>query len=118
MSSQKKKLKPEQSTQSKVVYQEFGTPPALERSVPNLSPQQQTLIIQASRKGKGGKTVTVISGFQQSPDRLTTLLKQLKSQLGTGGSVKDDTLELQGDRRQQLLPALTQLGYKVKISGG
>ncbi len=106
------------SNPNRVVYQEFGTPPALEKATPDLPPQQQNLKIQASRKGKGGKTVTVVSGFQQSPDRLAALLKQLKSQLGTGGTVKDDTLELQGDRCQQLLPALTQLGYKVKISGG
>jgi translation initiation factor 1 len=76
------------------------------------------LRVQASRKGRKGKTVTVISGFQAKPETLTKLLKQLKNQCGTGGTVKDDTLEIQGDHAQKLVELLTQLGYKAKISGG
>ena len=45
--------------------------------------------------------MTVITGFQQSPDSLNKLLKQLKSQCGSGGTMKDDTLEIQGDHRQK-----------------
>lgn len=109
------------SKRPRIVYQEFGTPTqeaALERGNPDLPPHQQTLKIQASRKGRGGKTVTVVSGFQQSPDQLMNLLKKLKNQLGTGGTLKDDTLELQGDRAQKVLEILTTLGYKAKMSGG
>ncbi|MGK7954012.1 MAG: stress response translation initiation inhibitor YciH, partial [Crocosphaera sp.] len=58
------------------------------------------------------------TGFQHSPDSLNKLLKQLKSQCGSGGTMKDDTLEIQGDHRQKLLKVLEDLGYKVKISGG
>jgi translation initiation factor 1 len=74
--------------------------------------------VQTTRKGKGGKTVTVISGFQSSAETLAKLLKQLKAQCGTGGTVKDDTIEIQGDHRQKLVQLLMQLGYPTKVSGG
>jgi len=77
---------------------------------------QQNLRVQASRKG--AKTVTVISGFQAKPETLATLLKQLKTQCGSGGTVKEDTIEIQGDHSQKLVQLLAQLGYKAKISGG
>jgi translation initiation factor 1 len=74
--------------------------------------------VQTTRKGKGGKTVTVVSGFQSSPETLAQLLKQLKAKCGSGGTVKDDTLEIQGDHRQTLVQLLVTLGYPAKISGG
>jgi translation initiation factor 1 len=104
-----------------MVYREFGasTPrEALERATPELSPSQQNIRIQASRSGRKGKTVTVITGFECSPDKLTQLLKQLKSLCGSGGTLKENTLEIQGDQRQKLLTKLLELGYKAKISGG
>jgi translation initiation factor 1 len=104
-----------------MAYQEFGKPDneaALQRGVPDLPPNQQNLRVQASRSGRKGKTVTVITGFQTKPETLAALLKQLKTQCGTGGTVKDNTLELQGDRREKLVQLLTELGYKVKMSGG
>lgn len=103
----------------KIVYQEFGTPPEPEQpEIIDLPPNQQHIRIQATRSGRKGKTVTVITGFQHTPDKLTQLLKQLKNKCGAGGTLKDNTLEIQGDRRQQLLELLTQAGYKAKISGG
>lgn len=103
----------------RVVWQEFGEPSAaMQKAVPDLPPNQQSLRVQTTRKGKGGKTVTVISGFQASAETLAKLLKQLKNQCGTGGTVKDDTIEIQGDHRQKLVQLLTQLGYPTKISGG
>jgi translation initiation factor 1 len=74
--------------------------------------------VQVSRKGRGGKTVTLISGFQHRPDTLATLGKKLKAQCGTGGTVKDNTLEIQGDHADKLLTLLQQQGYTVKRSGG
>lgn len=109
------------SQNKRVTYQEFGQPSpdeALERAVPDLPPYQQNLRVQTTRSGRKGKTVTVISGFQSQPATLQKLLKQLKTQCGSGGTVKENTLEIQGDHRQKLLPILTELGYKVKISGG
>lgn len=105
----------------RVVYSEFGTPDnseALERGTPDLPPNQQNVRVQASRAGRKGKTVTVITGFQTKPETLNALLKQLKAQCGTGGTVKEGTIEIQGDHKQKILQILLQLGYKAKISGG
>lgn len=105
--------------QNQVIHQEFGNNnPAVERAVPELPASQQNLKVQASRKGRKGKTVTVISGFQTKPETLAALLKQLKTQCGTGGTVRDNEIEIQGDHKQKLVQILTQLGYKAKISGG
>jgi translation initiation factor 1 len=109
------------SATERVVYQEFGggsNPQALERGVNELPPAQQNVRIQASRKGRKGKTVTVITGFQSKPETLTALLKQLKNQCGAGGTLKDQEIEIQGDHKQKILEMLTQQGYKAKISGG
>jgi len=108
------------SASDSFVYKEFGSdnPAAIERAVPELPPSQQNLKVQASRKGRKGKTVTVISGFQTKSETLAALVKQLKSQCGTGGTVKENEIEIQGDHKQKLVEILTQLGYKAKISGG
>ena len=109
------------SSKNRIVYQEFGSPlssEALERPIPDLPPQQQNVRIQASRSGRKGKTVTIITGFQSSAETLAKLLKQLKTQCGSGGTVKENSLEIQGDHRDKLLQFLIQLGYKAKISGG
>lgn len=108
------------SAQERMVYREFGVDnsAAVERAVPELPPQQQNLRLQASRAGRKGKTVTVITGFQAKPETLAALLKQLKSQCGTGGTVKDLEIEIQGDHKQKLVQILSGMGYKVKISGG
>ena len=107
----------------RVVYSEFGpsassNSDALKRAVPDLPPNQQNLRVQASRAGRKGKTVTIITGFQSKPETLSALLKQLKAQCGTGGALKEDTLEIQGDHKQKILQILVELGYKAKISGG
>lgn len=109
---------------NRVVYSEFGTgtnSAALERSpasVPEIPPNQQNLKVQATRSGRKGKTVTVISGFQVKPETLELLVKQLKSQCGAGGTVKENTIEIQGDHRPKVMETLIKLGYKAKISGG
>ncbi|MEP0916987.1 translation initiation factor [Leptolyngbya sp. DQ-M1] len=118
-----KKPKPDRDTsgtrqRDRVVYSEFGNSEVFERAVPDLPPNQQNVRIQVSRKGRGGKTVTIISGFQHKPEILSDLAKKLKAQCGTGGVVKEETIEIQGDHAQKLLQLLTELGYKAKISGG
>ncbi len=101
------------------VYQEFGdNNPALARGVPDLPASEQDVRIQASRKGRKGKTVTVLTGFKAKNETLVELVKKLKSQCGTGGTVKENEIEIQGEHTQKLLQILTQLGYKAKISGG
>ncbi|AFY49339.1 translation initiation factor eIF-1/SUI1-like protein [Nostoc sp. PCC 7524] len=108
------------SSDKRFAYREFGNDnsAATERATPELPPKQQNLRVQATRTGRKGKTVTVITGFQAKPETLADLVKKLKTQCGTGGTVKDNEIEIQGDHKQKILEILTQLGYKAKISGG
>lgn len=104
----------------KIVYQEFNkvSELATERGIQDLPPNKQNLRINATRAGRKGKTVTVITGFQHQPQTLKNLLKQLKSQCGGGGTIKENTIEIQGEHKQKILKFLRDLGYQVKISGG
>jgi translation initiation factor 1 len=103
---------------NKIAYREFGDEEPDTDNPAELPPNQHKLKIEASRKGKGGKTVTIISGFQVSAETLISLTKALKNQCGSGGAMKDNTIEIQGDHRQKLLEIVTKLGYKAKLSGG
>jgi translation initiation factor 1 len=121
ISNEKNMADQRKSKQNAIAYQEFGNidnSQAMARGVPDLPPNQQDLRIQATRSGRKGKTVTIVTGFQHKPETLSQLLKQLKSQCGSGGTVKDNSLEIQGDHKQKLLETLTKIGYKAKISGG
>jgi translation initiation factor 1 len=84
----------------------------------NLLPSQQKATVRLDRKGRGGKSVTVIEGLRIPQEEREALLKQLKSKLGTGGTVKDTCLEIQGDHCDALMAALEKLGYPTKRSGG
>ena len=76
-------------------------------------------IIRVQREGKGrkGKTVTTISGFQLDDDELKDLATQLKRRCGTGGSVKDGVIIIQGNHRETLIAELKNRGFKAKIAG-
>ena len=107
----------------RVVYSEFDTTggtanEATERPIPDLPPDQQDLRVQVSRKGRKGKTVTVISGFTHNPKTLAALAKTLKASCGSGGTVAGNTIEIQGEHAPKLVSLLTGKGYKAKISGG
>lgn len=77
-----------------------------------------TVRLQRQVQGRGGKTVTVISGLGLEQSELQQLAKQLKQQCGSGGSIKNGAIEIQGDHRDQLKIALEERGYKVKLAGG
>ena len=70
------------------------------------------------RKGRGGKTVTVITGIPASDETLAALAQQLKRLCGSGGTIKDGTIEIQGDHCDKVMAKLTALEYKVKRAGG
>lgn len=112
---------PRETLHERLAYSEFSRDRPLPQD-PLARPEppavQQELRVQASRKGRKGKTVSVISGFEAKPQTLTELCKKLKAQCGAGGTVKDKEIEIQGDHRQKLVQALSQLGYRVKVSGG
>jgi translation initiation factor 1 len=69
-------------------------------------------------KGRNGKTVTTISGVGLADDALRDLGSELKRRCGTGGSVKDGVIEIQGDHRDVLVAELEKRGYSVKLAGG
>jgi len=74
--------------------------------------------VQREVKGRKGKTVTTVSAFQLADDELKNLAAQLKSHCGTGGSVKEGVIIMQGDHRDTLITELKNLGFKAKIAGG
>jgi translation initiation factor 1 len=69
-------------------------------------------------KGRGGKTVTLVRGLPLAADELAALGKQLRSACGSGGTVKDGVLEIQGDHCERVMAELTKLGHKPKRAGG
>lgn len=72
--------------------------------------------VMRDRKQRGGKTVTVITGVPGSD--VASLAQQLKKLCGSGGTVKDGTIEIQGDHCDKVQAKLTAQGYKVKRAGG
>ncbi len=84
----------------------------------SLLPGEQLLEAHFSKKGRAGKIVTVIKGFEGSQDALKQLGKELKNKLGVGGSVKDGEIIIQGNNRDKVVKILKDKGYKVKKIGG
>lgn len=83
-----------------------------------LPPAQQNLRVKLETKHRAGKTVTLIDGFVGTDDDAEKLGKQLKNLCGTGGSVKDGEIIVQGDHREKVLQFLIKNGYsKTKKAG-
>ena len=74
--------------------------------------------LRIDRKGRGGKSVTLIEGLIANEQELKELAKELKKVCGAGGAVKNGLIEIQGDVRDLLKEKLEQKGFKVKIAGG
>jgi translation initiation factor 1 len=86
--------------------------------VTSLPPQQQTAYLHRESKGRGGKTVTVIKNLILSSSDMKSLAKKLKAACGSGGTVKEGLIEIQGEHREKIAATLDKMGYKVKIAGG
>lgn len=74
--------------------------------------------IHRDSKGRKGKGVSVITGLALDADALKALAQKLKKQCGCGGTVKEFTIEIQTDNREQLKSLLEKIGYQVKLAGG
>jgi translation initiation factor 1 len=94
--------------------QRTPSPPS---AVQNL-PRDGVVRILRDRKGRSGNGVSVIAGLGGSAADLAQLASELKRLCGTGGTVRGDLIEIQGDFRERLRDELTRRGYKVKLAGG
>ena len=83
-----------------------------------VQPEQQNIIVRMERKGRGGKTVTVVECLEMNKSSKLNFLKQLKTKLGTGGTIRDNCFEFQGDHCSRLMVELKKMGYKPRRSGG
>ncbi len=81
----------------------------------NKPTQKERLDIIFERKGRGGKTATIITGFTIADEEIGELAADLKKKLGTGGSARGGEILIQGDRRNDVLKLLLQRGYKARI---
>lgn len=80
--------------------------------------QNEPLICKFEKKGRNGKPVTLIEGFEGSEEDLKQISKKIKTTLGIGGSEKDGIIVIQGDNRDKIMKILQEMGYKTKRVGG
>ncbi len=88
------------------------------RSGPPAPPADGVVRIQRSKQGRGGKTVTLITGLPGTEADLDMLLKALKQLCGAGGAREGRVLEIQGDHRERVRERLEALGHRPKLAGG
>jgi translation initiation factor 1 len=84
----------------------------------DMNPSLHTLKIRLEKNGRGGKSVTVIFDLPSNEAYFKELEKKLKALCGTGGSFKNNMIEIQGDHRGKIKSHLEKLGFKVKLAGG
>jgi translation initiation factor 1 len=87
-------------------------------SAVSLPPNKQTVYLHRDSKGRRGGIVTLVKKLVLSEEDLKELAKKLKQLCGSGGTVKDGEIEIQGEHRERIAEALQKMGYQVKIAGG
>ena len=80
--------------------------------------QKNPLICKFEKKGRNGKPVTLIEGFEGTEEELKQISKKIKTTLGIGGSEKDGIIVIKGDNRDKIMKILQDMGYKTKRVGG
>ena len=88
------------------------------RKITSLPPARQTIYLHRDSKGRGGSPVTLLKNLILSDEDMKQLAKKLKQVCGSGGTVKNGMIEIQGEQREKIAEELKRLGYKVKIAGG
>lgn len=84
---------------------------------PSPSVKKGRVDLRREKGGRGGKTVTVLAGID-NPEERKDLLKTLQKHCGTGGTIKGELIEIQGDKRDEMAELLKTEGYRVVLSGG
>lgn len=92
--------------------------PLLDDTEEFLDPSEQLLLCHFEKKGRGGKQVVIIKGFEGPEEQLKELGKKLRQFCGVGGSVKNNEILLQGNVRDKAMDKLISLGYGTKRIGG
>lgn len=82
------------------------------------APRDGVVRLLRDRKGRGGKTVTLVVGLSGGTEELARVATELKRACGTGGSIKGDVVEIQGDHRERICLILREQGHLVKLAGG
>ena len=77
-------------------------------------PARLACVLRLEKKGRGGKTVTVVAGLPRNAAFLASLASELKRACGTGGTAAEGTIEIQGDQRERLRPLLSAKGFSVR----
>ncbi|MEG2079220.1 translation initiation factor 1 [Chryseobacterium piscicola] len=80
--------------------------------------QKEPLVCKFEKKGRNGKPVTVVEGWEGSEEDLKKISKKIKTTLGIGGSEKDGAIIIQGDNRDKIMNILKEMGFKTKRVGG
>ena len=100
-----------------VVYStnpDFRYETAAEAEAETLPPAKQRLLVGIDRRNRGGKQVTLVSGFVGTAEDLKELGRVLKTRCGVGGSAKDGEITVQGDFRDKVVALLQEMGYHAK----
>ncbi len=79
-----------------------------------LAPERQRLSVRIDRHHRGGKTVTLVTGFVGSEDDLQDLCRELKGKCGVGGAAKDGEIIIQGDQQEKVRSVLGAMGFRLR----
>ena len=113
MSKKKNRVNVVYSTNPDFSYEEDQ-----DEEMETLAPEQQQLKVWIDKKQRAGKEASIVKGFIGTESDLKDLAKKIKQACGTGGSVKDGEIIIQGDKRDAIIAMLTKERYKAKKAGG
>ncbi len=91
-----------------------STSTPIESTDPDNNKQKGALHVLIEKKGRGGKTATIIEGFEIPDDEIDEIARTFRKKLGTGGSARGGEILIQGDRKADVVRLLKEMGFKVK----